>query len=130
MSIGSSRSTLNIRSASFYDEHRFAQSTGEQIRLDKLVPIEVTTTPFATESKLPVAPLFGARLQLHFSVMTVRNANVMLGPLPASELLHAPAQARSPELYGFGVNIPLGRGTHLETSNNILQSVMRIVRSD
>lgn len=130
MSIGSSRSTLNIRSASFYDEHRFAQSTGEQIRLDKLVPIEVTTTPFATESKVPVAPLLGARLQLHFSVMTVRNANVMLGPLPASELLHAPAQARSPELYGFGVNIPLGRGTHLETSNNILQSVMRIVRRD
>jgi hypothetical protein len=63
-------------------------------------------------------------------MMTVRNANVMLGPLPASELLHAPAQARSPELYGFGVNIPLGRGAHLETSNNLLQSMMRIVRGD
>jgi hypothetical protein len=60
MSIASSRSTLNVRSASFYDEHRFAQGTDEQIRLDKLVPIEVSSTPFATESRLPVAPLFGA----------------------------------------------------------------------
>jgi hypothetical protein len=130
MSIASSRSTLNFRSASFYDEHRFARTAGEQIRLDKFVPVEVTSTPFATESRLPVAPLLGARLQLNFSMVAVRNANVMLGPLPASEMLHAPAQARSPELYGFGVSIRLGRGTHIPTSNNLLHSLVRIVRGD
>jgi hypothetical protein len=128
--ITSGRSTLNIRSASFYDEHRFAQSTDQQIRLDKLAPVQATTTPFATESRLPLAPLLGARLQLNFSVMTAHNANVMLGPLPASETLHAPAQTRSADLYGFGVSIPLGREAHAQGSNNLLHNVVRVMRGD
>jgi hypothetical protein len=102
----------------------------EQHQAGDLAPVQVITTPFATESRLPVAPLLGAHLQLDISVMTVRNANVMLGPLPASETLHAPAQARSADLYGFGVSIPLGRGANIQTSNNLLHSVVRIVRGD
>jgi hypothetical protein len=102
----------------------------EQHQASDLVPIQVTTTPFATESRLPVAPILGAHLQLHISVMTLRNANVMLGPLPAGETLHAPAQARSADLYGFGVSIPLGRGAHIQTSNNLLHSALGIVRGN
>lgn len=90
----------------------------------------MTNTPFATESRLPIAPLFGARLQLNVSMLNVRNGNVMLGPIPASEMLHAPAQARSAEFYGFGVSLPLGRDARVQTSDNLLRSVMRIVHSN
>jgi hypothetical protein len=96
----------------------------------EIIPLQVTTTPFATESRVPIAPLLGARLQLNFSMLNIRNGNVMLGPTPASEILHAPAQARSAELYGFGVNIPLGRGARVQTSDGLLRSAMRIVRGD
>jgi hypothetical protein len=71
----------------------------------------------------------GARLQLNVSMLNVRNGNVMLGPIPASETLHAPAQARSAEFFGFGVSLPLGRGSRAATSDNLLRSVTRIVRS-
>jgi hypothetical protein len=110
------------------DEHRFANSTDEEER--ELIPLQVTNTPFATESRLPIAPLLGARLQLNVFMLNVRNGNVMLGPIPASEILHAPAQARSAELYGLGVSIPLGRGSRVQTSNNLLRSVTRIVRGN
>jgi len=62
-------------------------------------------------------------------VLNVRNGNVMLGPIPASETLHAPAQTRSAEFFGFGVSLPLGRDSRVETSDNLLRSVTRIVRS-
>ena len=107
------------------DERRFANSADEE----QLIPLQVTNTPFATESRLPIAPLLGARLQLNVSMLNVRNGNVMLGPIPASETLHAPAQARSAEFFGFGVSLPLGRDSHVETSDNLLRSVTRIVRS-
>ena len=96
----------------------------------QIIPLQVTATPFATESRVPIAPLLGARLQLNFSMLNIRNGNVMLGPTPASEILHAPAQARSAELYGLGVSIPLGRGPRAQTSENLLRSAMRIVRGN
>ena len=110
------------------DEHLFANSADEEQH--ELMPLQVTNTPFATESRLPIAPLLGARLQLNVSMLNVRNGNVMLGPTPASETLHAPAQARSAEFYGFGVSIPLGRDSRVQTSNNLLHSVMRIMRDN
>jgi hypothetical protein len=109
------------------DEHRFANSADEEQH--EIIPLQVTNTPFATESRLPIAPLLGTRLQLNVSVLNVRNGSVMLGPIPASETLHAPAQARSAEFFGFGVSLPLGRDSRVESSNNLLRSVTRIVRS-
>ena len=103
------------------DEHRFANTADEEQH--ELIPLQVTNTPFATESRLPIAPLLGARLQLNVSMLNVRNGNVMLGPIPASETLHAPAQARSAEFYGFGVSLPLGRDSRVESPNNLLRSV-------
>jgi hypothetical protein len=110
------------------DEHCFANSTVEEQH--EIIPLQVTNTPFATESRLPIAPLLGARLQLNVSMLNVRNGNVMLGPIPASEILHAPAQARSAEFYGFGVSLLLGRDSRVQTSNNLLHSVTRIVRGN
>jgi hypothetical protein len=110
------------------DEHRFANTRDEEQH--QLIPLQVTNTPFATETRLPIAPLMGARLQLNVSMLNVRNANVMLGPIPASETLHAPAQARSAEFYGFGVSLALGRDSRVQTPNNLLRSVTRIVRGN
>jgi hypothetical protein len=130
VSLASNRPTVNNRSTStsFYDDHRFTDSTDGRDQIANLPPVQVTTTPFATESRLPVAPLLGARLQLNISLTTARNANVMLGPIPAGETLHAPAQARSADLYGFGVSFPLGRGAQVQASKNLLSSVVRVVR--
>ena len=127
VSILPNRSTAGTRGTNL-DEHRFANSTDEEQH--EIIPLQVTNTPFATESRLPIAPLLGARLQLNVSMLNVRNGNVMLGPTPASETLHAPAQARSAEFYGFGVSLPLGRDARVQTSDNLLRSVMRIVRSN
>jgi hypothetical protein len=127
VSILPNRSTAGARGTNL-DEHRFANSTDEEQH--ELIPLQVTNTPFATESRLPIAPLLGGRLQLNVSMLNVRNGNVMLGPTPASETLHAPAQARSAEFYGFGISLPLGRGARAQTSNNLLHSAMRIVRGN
>jgi hypothetical protein len=124
-SILPSRSAANDTSRNSDQKHHFAFNTEEDQH--EIIPLQVTSTPFATESRVPIAPLLGARLQLNFSMLSIRNGNVMLGPTPAGELLHAPAQARSAELYGFGVSIPLGRGVRVQTSDNLLRSAMRIV---
>jgi hypothetical protein len=127
VSILPNRSTANAKGTNS-DGHRFANGADEEQH--ELIPLQVTNTPFATESRLPIAPLLGARLQLNVSVLNVRNGNVMLGPTPASETLHAPAQARSAEFYGFGVSIPLGRDSRVQTSNDLLHSVVRIMRDN
>jgi hypothetical protein len=127
VSILPNRSTANAKGTNS-DGHRFANSADEEQH--ELIPLQVTNTPFATESRLPIAPLLGARLQLNVSVLNVRNGNVMLGPTPASETLHAPAQARSAEFYGFGVSIPLGRDSRVQTSNDLLHNVLRIMREN
>jgi hypothetical protein len=127
-SIFPSLRAANATSTNSNQEHRFALSTEEDQH--QIIPLQVTATPFATESRVPIAPLLGARLQLNFSTLNIRNGNVMLGPTPASEILHAPAQARSAELYGLGVSIPLGRGPRAQTSENLLRSAMRIVRGN
>src|ERR1700751_4202739 len=130
VSLASNRSTVNKKSTNFDDEHRFANSTDERNQATDLLPIQETSTPFATESRVPVAPLLGAHLQLNISVTTVRNGNAMLGPEPASETLHAPRQSRSADLYGFGVSIPLGRGAQAQTSKNLLRSAGRVMRGE
>jgi hypothetical protein len=127
VSILPNRSSANTKGTNS-DEHRFGNGTDDEQR--ELIPLQVTNTPFATESRLSIAPLLGARLQLNVSMLNVRNGNVMLGPTPASKTLHAPAQARSAEFYGFGVSIPLGRDSRVQTSNNLLHSVVRIMRDN
>lgn len=123
--------SLSFKTRSFYDGHDFSNTSENQV--SNLVP-QVTSTPFGTESRLPVAPLLGSRVQLNFSVMTPHSANVMLGPLPARATLHAPPQTRSADLYGFGVSIPLGRAAHIQPSSNDLlhglRNAMQILRDN
>ena len=94
-SIFPSRLATNATSRNSNEGQRFAPRAQEDQH--EVIPLQLTTTPFATESRVPIAPLLGARLQLNISMLNIRNGNVMLGPTPASEILHAPAQARSAE---------------------------------
>jgi hypothetical protein len=131
VAVSPDRSTANARSTNFLnDGHRLANRTTEQHPASDLANVQENDTLFASESRVPVAPLLGSRLQLNISMLNVHNGNVMLGPTPASQILHAPAQARSSDFYGFGVSIPLGRGARMQTSNNLLHTVGRIVRGD
>ena len=55
-----------------------------------LSSFQETKTSFATESRLPVAQIWGARVQLNFFVVTLYSRNVMLGPLASNEAFHPP----------------------------------------
>jgi hypothetical protein len=113
------------------DKERVARNgAGEQDQEPSFAPIQITKTPFASETRVPVAHIWGARLQLNFSVTTVRNASVMLGPMPSSQTLHAPPQSRSADLYGFGVSIPLGRDAQVEGSKSLWRSFARLTHSN
>src|SRR5215472_5400429 len=99
------------------DEQSQEHSPGD---LDRFTPLlEVTKTPFASESRVPVAAFMGGRVGFNFSVTSIRNRNVMLGPILSSEPLHTPLQARSADLYGFGLSLPLGRHAQLQASNTL-----------
>ncbi len=135
VSVSSDPSTASARSTNFLnDGRRLANRTAEQHPASDLANfrenVQENDTPFASESRVPVARLLGARLQLNISMLNVHNGNVMLGPTPASQILHAPAQARSSDFYGFGVSVPLGRAERVQTSSNLLHTVGRIVRGD
>ena len=95
-----------------------------------LSSFQETKTSFATESRLPVAQIWGARLQLNFFVVTLYSRNVMLGPLASNEAFHRPRQLRSVDLYGIGVSVPLGRNARWEDSKGPWRNLSRIVHGD
>ncbi len=87
-------------------------------------------TPFVTESRLRVAQIWGARLQVNLFVDTFHSGNFMLGPLVSSEASHRPRQVGEPPsfaLYGIGVSVPLGRNARWESSTGLWRSLQRIM---
>jgi hypothetical protein len=79
---------------------------------DSFFPFQQIKTSFVTESRLLVAQLWGARLQVNLFAVTLQTGNVMLGPLVTNEAFHRPRQFGAPSsfgLYGIGVSTPLGR---------------------
>lgn len=93
-------------------------------------PFQQTKTPFVTESRLRVAQIWGARLQVNLFVVTFHSGNFMLGPLVSNEAFHRPRQVGEPPsfgLYGIGVSVPLGRNARWESSTCLWRSLQRIV---
>lgn len=93
-------------------------------------PFQETKTPFVTESRLRVAQIWGARLQVNLFVVTFHSGNFMLGPLVSNEAFHRPRQVGEPPsfgLYGIGVSVPLGRNARWESSTGLWRSLQRIV---
>jgi hypothetical protein len=95
---------------------------------DSLFPFHESKTLFATESRVPVAQIWGARLQVNLFAVTLYTRNVMLGPLASNQALPRSRQLRSVDLYGIAVSLPLGRDARLESSKSLWDSLSRIVR--
>jgi hypothetical protein len=89
-----------------------------------------TKTPFVTESRLLVAQLWGARLQVNLFAISPHSGNVMLGPLILGDALHRPKQFGEPAsfgLYGIGISVPLGRDARREGTTGLWHSLQRMV---
>jgi len=97
---------------------------------NSLFPFQQTKTAFATESRLLVAQLWGARLQVNLFAVTLHTGNVMLGPLVTNDAFHRPRQFGAPSSFGFygiGVSIPLGRDARQEGTTSLWHSLQRIM---
>ena len=114
------------KTASDNPPEEYGESEIESIK--SVVPLQVTKNPFETESRVPVARLWGTPVELNFSAVTLRNNNVVAGPLTSGETLHSAPLARSTELFGVGVTIPLGRSASENTSKNLWHSLTQIAR--
>jgi hypothetical protein len=96
-------------------------------------PFQETKTSFVTESRLPVAQIWGARMRVSLFKLTLKTGNIMLGPLASNEALHRPrhtGEPRSADLYGIGVSVPLGRNARWEGSTVPWRSLLRIGMGD
>src|ERR1700758_4558942 len=115
----------------FHDISGFRMTENyERQNPNSLSPLQETNTSFVAESRLPVAKVWGARLQVNFFAVPLRAGNVMLGPLTsgdASQRARQFGQPRSTSLYGIGVRVPLGRDARWESSTGLLRSLQRIV---
>jgi hypothetical protein len=97
---------------------------------NSLFPFQQTKTSFVTESRLLVAQLWGARLQVNLFVVTLHTGNVVLGPLVTNDAIHRPRQfgaLSSFGFYGIGVSVPLGRDARQEGTTGLWHSLQRIV---
>lgn len=100
---------------------------------NSLFPLRETTTSFMAESRLPVAKVWGARLQVNFFAVTLHTGNVMLGPLISSDESQRArqfGQPRSTSLYGTGVRVPLGRDARWEGSTSLWRSLRGILHGE
>lgn len=96
-------------------------------------PLQETNTSFVAESRLPVAKVWGARLQVNFFAVTLHTGNVMLGPLSSSDASQRArqfGQPRSTSLYGIGVRVPLGRDARWEGSTSLWRSLRGILHGE
>jgi hypothetical protein len=100
-----------------HDDHNFTRSS----------LFRTTETPFMTQSRLPIAQAFGARVGVSFFRMSTNNKNVMLGPLAMPQSNQALAQPRSGDQYGISVGIPLGRDAGSDSSKGLWRGVSRVV---
>jgi hypothetical protein len=118
------------RQVDFHDVHGFC-ITGNYRRQNPggFPSFQETKTLFATESRLPVAQIWGARLRVNFFVLTLNTRNIMLGPLVTNDTFDRPRQLRSVDLYGIGVSVPLGRDARWEGSKSVWRSLSRIVHT-
>ena len=115
----------------FHGSYDFRVATNyENQNPNSLSLFQQSKTPFVTESRLRVAQIWGARLQVNLFVDTFHSGNIMLGPLVSSEAFHRARQVGEPPsfvLYGIGVSVPLGRNARWESSTGLWRSLQRIM---
>jgi hypothetical protein len=90
--------------------------------------LEVTRTPFMTESRVPLAQTAGQRVQLSFFMQSFHNKNITEGPLVLAQTNQQLGQQRTSDLYGVGFSIPLGRDTGSADSKSVWSGLSRALR--
>jgi hypothetical protein len=120
--------SLTQHQADFSDGLGFRISGSERQSSYTPSPLQESKTLFRAESRLPVAQVWGSRLQVNFFAATVHTANLMLGPLASIDALHRPRGLGSADVYGIGVSVPLGRDMHEESSKSLWRNLSRVVR--
>jgi hypothetical protein len=105
------------------------QSTTDNLRTLKSSLFRTTKTPFVTQSRLPLGPLAGSRLQLNFDMTSTNNRSLIAGPLVPPQTTEAAfAQGRTDDRYGVSLSIPLGRGAESAASKGLFSGISRAFR--
>jgi hypothetical protein len=90
--------------------------------------LEVTRTPFMTESRVPLAQSPGQRVQINFFIQSFHNKNITEGPLVLPQTNQQLAQQRTSDLYGIGFSIPLGRDAGSAGSKSLWSGLSSVLR--
>jgi hypothetical protein len=133
----STASTAPARPAGVETSSKSTLSTPESHRLDLnsedhrsvgIPLLEVTRTPFMTESRVPLAQSPGQRVQVNFFIQSLHNKNITEGPLVLPQSNQQLAQQRTSDLYGVGFSIPLGRDAGSAGSKSVWSGLSRALR--
>jgi hypothetical protein len=90
--------------------------------------LDVTRTPFMTESRLPLTQTPGQRVQVNFFILSLHNKNITQGPLVLPQTTQQLGPQRLANLYGIGVSFPLGRDTGSAGSRSLWHGLSRVLR--
>jgi hypothetical protein len=90
--------------------------------------LEVTRTPFMTESRVPLGHTPGQRVQVNFFIQSLHNKNITQGPLVLPQTNQQLGQQRTSDLYGIGFSIPLGRDAGSAGLKSVWSGLSRVLR--
>jgi hypothetical protein len=108
--------------------HRLDLSREDHSSLE-IPMLDVTKTPFMTQSRLPLAQSPGQRVQVNFFILSFHNKNITQGPLVLPQTNQQLVQQRTGDLYGIGISIPLGRDAGSAGSKSVWRGLSRVLRS-
>ncbi len=90
--------------------------------------LDVTATPFMTQSRLPLVQTPGGRVQANFFILSIHNKNLTQGPLVLPQTTQLLGQECPGDLYGIGLSFPLGRDTASAGSKSVWRGLSRVLR--
>jgi hypothetical protein len=91
-----------------------------------LLTLHENKTSFLTESRIPIAQIGGTRLELNVFMLNFHAGNLTRGAQGALDPIRSGRLLRTPDLYGIGLRIPLGRNSRFEGGTNLCHDLLRI----
>ena len=77
-------------------------------------------TPFSTESRVPIVPLFQSRVQLGFFITSVDNRSIMSGPIAPRGASSRPGAAALRRFLWSRRECPAGKGFRIEELQHLV----------